>query len=179
MPLPGRPGQALNKGDLIVKTFSKAAILVGVLVCVAAGNRAEAARIYNDTGRRIQVHQLSTGTTLTLGEYQTNASIIGILSSTQTEGDIALKLDSKDWTEDNGTRSPSITWDDPLPKGVVIATVGGPNLAPEVTVFCPNSDDDFQGGNYLIVTLEGEGKYLVAKMYDSNRKELWNHTTKN
>ena len=161
-----------------MNSFSKLAILVGVVVCLAAATRAEAARIYNKTGRSMKVYQIDGRLALALtgGRFgnPTNDRLIVVIANAE------VALDSADWTEENGTRSPSIMWDDPCgprPKGVIISVPGQRGDGAQfLTVLCPNSDDDFRGDNYLIVTLE-DG-YLVAKMYDSNKDELWTHTTK-
>lgn len=149
----------------------KLAMFLSLLTCVAAGSTAEAARVYNRTGKRIGVWRwgpgypgsaLSSPTSTEVAPY-----LVKNLEGTRKAGEPLL--DSQDWTENEGERSPSINWTENF--SVVIAMTDGSSA-----VYCRNKNNDFQGGNYLIVTLEG-GR-LVAKMYDSNDKELWTHVTK-
>lgn len=144
-----------------MRILNKLAILVVVLIGMAAGSSAEAARIYNETGRRIVMYA-GGATTISPSNEK-------IIERGVNRG--KLLSDSATWTENEGKRSPSIQWT-AVGSVTIFMQIGEETLS----VWCPNSDSDFQGGNYLIVTLEGDR--LVAKMYDSNDKELWWHVTK-
>lgn len=137
-----------------MKNLKKVAILVGASVCVAAGTRAEAAAIYNESGAIMEVYQVAKDA----------------LTIDRTKLVIWLRDHEKkpQYTIDSGAVEKGINWTGRDP--VIIVWKGTYNA-----VLCPNSDNDFQGGNYLRVSIDNG--YIIATMYDSDNKQLWRHTT--